>query len=391
MKALPFVLRRLLQSTVFSAAALTLHPGMAQAASVTLTPLASLPAYFIGLAPLVQDTDGTFYGAVVSSMYGPPPEVYALSPDNVLSTVFAFPPDNYYILGNSPASVVIGADDALYGVSGSGGANQGGNIFRLTRDGSFSVLYSFGFDGTGPSMPAGLVAGSDGAFYGFTSDYFAGSTTVLFRITTDGQYSVVHTFSPTSHGRNADGAGPCSLRAGTDGFLYGATHAGGRYGQGTLFRLATDGSLTTLHHFTPTEKRAGETAALMQTPDGRLYGAVQHSPAGTLFQLTRSRQIKVVHTFSALSQGNPGTNADGAGPSVPTLGVDGNLYGTTNSGGANGYGTIYELTPGGALTTLHDFDYHLGDPDGFMLGQDGALYGTAQWPGGTIYKATVVN
>lgn len=128
-----------------------------------------------------------------------------------------------------------------------------------------------------------------------------------------------------------------------------------------------------------------------QGRDGNLYSTSQYGGAngyGTVFQLTPSGSVNVLHSFS-------NSSSDGIYPySGLTLGTDGSLYGTTYEGGL-GYGTVFKITTGGAFTLLHSFN---GVSEGELpvappiQGTDGNFYGTASNGGGevfgTVYKIT---
>src|SRR5260370_1090715 len=157
--------------------------------------------------------------------------------------------------------------------------------------------------------------------------------------------SLAQTFTTLVNFNGANGAYPeTGLVLGTDGNFYGMTTAGGTRnncsgGCGTVFKITPPGTLTTLYSL----------CTQSGCPDG-------YVPDAVLVQAT-----------------------------------DGNLYGTTSAGGANGYGTIFKITPGGTLTTLHSFDPFVegaASYGGLIQGTDGNLYGTASGYGGHNCSAT---
>jgi uncharacterized repeat protein (TIGR03803 family) len=186
-----------------------------------------------------------------------------------------------------------------------------------------------------------------------------------------------------------DGANPNGLMQDTNGNFYGTTQNGGAYSGGTLFQMSPAGSLTTLYSFN--DNGGGgffPEAALVQGADGDLYGTTETDGGngwGTIFKTTTNGNVSTVYTFD---------DGDGAFPFEPMiLGVDGNFYGTTSSGGATGNGEIFRLTPAGALTQVVSFNYTNGSsPNKLIQGMDGSLYGTTfeggSYGDGVIFSAT---
>jgi uncharacterized repeat protein (TIGR03803 family) len=180
--------------------------------------------------------------------------------------------------------------------------------------------------------------------------------------------------------------------------LYGTTFEDGADGYGTVFKITPGGTLTTIYSFNYTDGGNPE-AGLVEATNGNLYGITSDGGAtdsGTVFKITPSGTLTTVYNFC--SEGNC---ADGYGSDAALLqATDGNFYGTTVLGGANcvsdgGCGTIFRITAGGALTTLHSFDGTDGENPETGLTQDtnGKFYGTMQAGGanngGTIYSLSV--
>jgi uncharacterized repeat protein (TIGR03803 family) len=142
-------------------------------------------------------------------------------------------------------------------------------------------------------------------------------------------------------------------------------------------------TLTTLHSFSQSDG-SNPFAGLMQASDGNLYGTTSAGGAngdGTAFKITTSGSLTTIHNFNHLSP------VDGAQPYGGLMQAkDGNLYGTTNRGGSHNVGIVYRITTSGTMKTLHDLDY---EPDGalpyaaLVQGSNGALYGTASDGGGS--------
>ena len=191
----------------------------------------------------------------------------------------------------------------------------------------------------------------------------------------------------------SNGNGPyAGLLKSADGNFYGTTWQGGTnglpLGLGTIFKLDPAGSLTTLVSFSG-DNGAKPSAALIQTPDGNLYGTTWQggsSNLGTVFRVTTNGNLTTLLSF---------TNGNGAKPSARlTLGGDGLLYGTTQSGGANDKGTVFRMTTNGLLTTLQSFNTTNGaKPNANIIqGRDGSFYGTTVNGGlldaGTVFRVT---
>jgi uncharacterized repeat protein (TIGR03803 family) len=150
-------------------------------------------------------------------------------------------------------------------------------------------------------------------------------------------------------------------------------------------------TLTTLHSFNNTDG-SQPYAPLMQATNGYLYGTTSAGGAngdGTVFEITTGGTLTTRHNFNHLSP------VDGAQPYGGLMQAkDGNLYGTTNRGGSHNVGVVYRITTGGTMKALHDLDY---EPDGalpysaLVQTSDGSFYGTAADGGGsegTVFKLT---
>ena len=296
------------------------------------------------------------------------------------------------------AGLVQGTGGSFYGTASEGGGNSNaGAIFQVTASGSLNTLYAFTGAGDGGDPHGTLVQGANGDFYGTTESGGGNSDGTVFRVTPAGSLTTLYSFAGTP-----DGANPfAGLVTGTDGDFYGTTETSGAGGAGTLFRITPGGSLTTLHAFTGGDDGGHPQDTLVSATDGSFYGTAEAGGAGgtgTVFQLTSSGSLATLHAFTALAGG---TNADGASPFAGVvLANDGNLYGTTEAGGAGGTGTVYQLTTSGSLTTLYSFSTLVGGTNadganpygGLIQASDGNLYGTTETGGthgmGTVYQIT---
>jgi len=279
-------------------------------------------------------------------------------------------------------NLVLGPDGSFYGTTQGGGTTNGyGTIFKMTTGGALTTLVTFnGTNGVNPL--AGLTLAPDGNFYG-TTEYggtnFANTNInaglgggTVFRVATNGLLTTLATFGVTN-GQNPQ----AGLTWGPGGLFYGTAANGGPYGDGTLFSVTTSGTLTMLTNFNNANGNA-PTAGLTLGPDGNLYGVAQSGGAhggGTVFRVTPSGSLTNLYHFGS----HP---ADGASPQTPlTLGPDGNFYGATAWTSLSPFdlnGTIFKVTTNGTLTTLINFDfYNGGNPVGSLtLGPDGNFYGT---------------
>ena len=364
-------------------------------------------------AGLVQGPDGNFYGTTINGGIGDgsdmclPPyggcgTVFTATPDGTVTTLYSFCSQANCSDGSYPsATLVRGPDGNYYGTTVQGGINSYGTsygtVFRITPTGTFAQLYSFCAqrycpDGFWPVN--GLVLASDGNFYGTTDGGGAYDGGTVFKITPSGSLTTIYSFCATRG--CPDGSAPqAALLQAADGNLYGTTWGGGTANDGTVFRITLGGALTTLYSFNG-QDGMGPQAALIQATDGNFYGTTEEggvqnnncgsNGCGTVFKITPTGALTTIYTFSG---------PDG-GLAVAGLlqAKDGDLYGTTWNGGAYSVGTVFKLTTSGRLTTLHNFTGFDGEAQLGVLLQatDGNLYGTSGAGGlsnaGTIFKLT---
>ncbi len=202
--------------------------------------------------------------------------------------------------------------------------------------------------------------------------------------------AVTYTNLVTFNGTN--GANPSTaLVQGANGNFYGTTYGGGTNGFGTVFQMTPGGTLTTLVSFNNTNG-ANPSGALVQGTNGNFYGTTSaggtNGGFGTVFEMTPGGSLTSLVSFN---------NTNGAAPSAPLIqGTNGNFYGTTSTGGTNGgYGTVFEMTSDGVLASLVSFNDTNGATPQAPLAQglDGNFYGTTSAGGtngdqGTIFTMT---
>ena len=287
--------------------------------------------------------------------------------------VFEGTPDGEF----SEAPLVQDADGNLYGTTTSGGGDNG-TVFKVDKSGNESVLYSFnGADGGFPT--SGLTLDATGNLYGVAGEG-PGGAGVVFRLDKSGNESILHVFQG---GFSSEPKGPAgSLIMDQAGNLYGATEAGGLGtfpGFGTIYRLDPAGNLTVLYEFQGKLDGANPIGPLVRDSNGNLYGAAPAADSGgtingTVFKLATDGTFTVLHTFTG--------GADGDGPQGGLLRDSaGNLFGSAIKGGNSGAGTVFEITNTGTFTRLYSFTGGKdgrGPNGGLVQDPDGNIYGTTQ-------------
>jgi uncharacterized repeat protein (TIGR03803 family) len=305
----------------------------------TLTSLASFEGTGGALpqTPLIQSSNGTFYGTT-------PYAVYSFVPGGTPAVLAG--------VELSRAPLMMGLDGNFYGTT-EGNAQPGscssdcGTIFRITPAGTFTALYTF--DGTGGYGPYGpVVLGTDGSLYG-TTKYggyqncggFNDTETcgTIFKMTPAGELTTLYSFCAQTG--CPDGYGPRgNLLLGRDGNFYGSTG-------NTIFKITPAAVLTTLHVFSGLGIDGFGANWLMQASDGNFYGttigAAPLDPNGTIFKMTPTGTFLTLYSFDPLSY----ASYDPAGLMQATSGI---FYGPA-SGAVNDYGTIFSFSIGLGGTT----------------------------------------
>jgi uncharacterized repeat protein (TIGR03803 family) len=292
--------------------------------------------------------------------------------------------------------LIRGADGALYGTASQGGSSFVGTVFKLNADGTgFTVIKNFDNFMTGGYPLGKLVQGTDGALYGTAQNGGSSGQGTVFKLNTDGTGFIVlkgDFNSSTSGGYLYSG-----LMQAADGRLYGTASQGGSGNYGTVFKLNTDGtSFSVIKNFAYFDGADLQVGELIQGMDGALYGTAVNggsSGGGTVFKLNTDGSA-----FTVLKNLSYGVDISEDGGYIYTglaQGTDGALYGTASQGGSSGAGTVFKLNADGTgFTVIKDFDNSTtgGYPQGGALiqGTDGKLYGNASQGGtygyGTVFK-----
>jgi len=386
---------------VLSALLLTTSRSQAQTETVLYSFGSTVTDGYSLFAGLVMDKDGNLYGTTLYGGAGGAGTVFKVTPSGKETILHGFT----YLTGDGvepSAGLILDQEGNLYGTTFQGGANNLGAVFELTSDGTETVLYSFGSqsgDGTYPA--ASLTMDKRGNLYG-TTQHGGGTTNcyqgcgTVFKLTRSGQETVLHSFGV----KPGDGIQPLAgLVLDDRGNLYGTTFLGGAVGIGTVFKLTPEGAERVLHSFSTDQDGDLPTGNLMRDTVGNLYGTTTSggtdgNTAGTVFKVTPDGTETVFYSFS-YSQSSEGT--------MPSGGVitdrNGNLFGTTQLGGAENQGAVYRLSPAGRETLLYSFGSHSGDgfqPEGgLVVDKTGTLFGTTLQGGdnmsddGTVYSVAL--
>jgi uncharacterized repeat protein (TIGR03803 family) len=347
-------------------------------------------------AALVQGADGNFYGtAVFGGAYGGG-TVFQITPGGAFTTLYSFCAQPNCTDGANPeAGLVQAGNGDFYGTTYDGGAQGDGTVFRITPTGALTTLYSFCAQtncGDGVNPVAGLVQTAKGDFYGTTEFGGAYNAGTVFQIVPSGTLTTLYSFCAQQN--CPDGQYPASgLRQGSNGNFYGTTKRGGaHHSGGTAFQITPRGALTTLYSFcAQTDCMDGEIpyAGLVEDPEGNLYGTtfaggIQFGNGeGTVFQINPSGTLTTLHRFCSLS-----LCADGEAPFAGLVwAANRDTYGTTVFGGAHAGGEVFQVTPGGTLTTLYSFCAQTNCTDGeapyagLVQATNGDFYGTTEYGG----------
>lgn len=353
-------------------------------AQVTYQVVADLHAVgaSVPLGGLVEGPDGAYYGTTAQGGSAGCGTIYRLQLPGSLSVVHSFT----QALGCSPyGDLTVGPDGRLYGVTYVGGQLGLGTVFAVTPAGQFDALHHFTGAGGGSYPLAGLLMAPNGLLYG-TSD-----SGVIYTISPAGQFNVVASGYPSQ----------ASLTLGSDGLLYGTTRVTSA-SQDSIFKMTLDGSVTVLHALpslsgglpSACPEGAQVLSEVVEGADGQFYATTslcgpQEGDAGTVFRVSQDGTLTTLHAFSP----TPGTLSypqAGSPWAGLTRGTDGQFYGVATIGGAGLNGGLFRVSPDGAYELLRSFE----GTDGSGSQEDspleiapGVFLGTTA--GGIVYRLTL--
>ncbi len=336
---------------------------------------------------LTMDSAGNLYGSTVGND-GYPGTIFKLPPKGQLQVLYQLT-DNSRLFTTGKLVLINGV---LFGVDQTGGESGNGSIFRLTQSGVFTVLYSFtgGSDG---AFPNGVITDGRGNFYGTTNKGGAFGQGTVYEFTPGHGVTALYTFTGGSDGGESFDA---ALYRDPQGNLYGTTmFDGGFISLGVVFKVTPQGTETVLHTFEGDSDGGSPKGSLISDGKGNLYGTTtlgkDSKGGGTVFKITTAGVLTELYTFSA-SDLSAGYDPN-AGLAMDT---QGDLFGTTFSGGSSNDGVVFEINAEDVESVLHNFTG--GDSDGsypysgVIINSQGDLFGTTGFGGafdqGTVFEVT---
>ncbi len=339
------------------------------------------PSSPVNAGIVAQGRDGNLYSTAPNGGTNDDGAVFKITPGGTLTVLYSF--DGTH--GETPfGGLTLGTDGNFYGTTYYGGASNDGTVFKVTPSGSLTVLYSFtnSTDGAYPWAPP--IEGTDGNFYGTTSQHNIGGPGSVYKITPSGKFMTLYHFD------GAHGSEPFApLVQGTDGNFYGTTDVGGPSGFGVVYKITPSGRLTVLYNFAETQHGDYPDSPLVQGSDGNFYGTAYAGGSqtrGVVFRITATGKLTVLHNL---------TGTDGANPNAGLVqATDGNFYGVNSLGGTTDDGTIFRISPTKPYLykVLYNFDGSTGLFPEVTLFQhtSGILYGDTQEGGtGDVSPCTV--
>jgi len=286
-------------------------------------------------------TDGNFYGATVFGGTNGVGTVYKLTPKGVMTVLHSFTGGAD---GDRPLSPPIQAASGLFYGTTTSQSVADSSVYSVTSGGVLKTLHTF--TGTDGQNVNALIQGTDGNFYASTCSGGTSNDGVIFKMTAAGKVTVLHNFA------GSDGSGACwALVQASDGNFYGVANTGGTAGAGVVFKVTPGGTYTVIHNLNGTTDGAYPDSSLVQATDGNLYGVTSSQSAydiGTLYRVTTGGTFTTLYSFTSGFT----FNADGGYPQSALIQhTNGLLYGSTFTGGDSSCGTViysgeYHNVPG---------------------------------------------
>ncbi len=359
-----------------------------------------------GKAPdgtLMVDASGNLVGTTSAAGVNGQGTVFQFNPSNqTLTTLHAFSTNSGYL---TYQGLIQDSSGNFYGTTVFGGSANEGTVFELSPDGkTFTILHSFvnstsGIgEGMNPESP--LIMDGKGDLFGTTGFGSLAGVGTVFELSPNSSggynYTTLHSFNGSTDGGNP----ACSLSMDSSGNLYGVAVQGGADSHGTVFKLSPNGSggynFSVVYTFTGGNDGAQPYSNIVMDSKGNLYGTTTIDGAnsgGTAYEINPSNDtLTTIYSFKFPGGYNPIGNL--------VIDAQGNLYGLTEYGGSGNQGTAFELSPNGTgssnLTTLHNFSGTDGGTpfSGLIADSNGNLYGTTYSGGshsdGTIFELTGV-
>lgn len=311
--------------------------------------------------PPILGSDGNLYGVTAGGGHGSCGSggiVYKLTLAGNLTVLYNF--SNTCSDGSWPNGIILASDGNFYGTTVYGGVGGlPGTIFKITPSGKYTQLYSFCAqanctDGEKPFYPP--VQGNDGNFYGAANDGGTQGGGVIYKVTASGQYSVIYNFCYSQQtGACVEGSYPNAIAKDAEGNFIG-TASGGTSGYGIIFKITPDGQYSVLHNFAPDGVLGWPGTQLTLASDGNLYGTLMGGGSGSwapkalgaIYRVTSEGDFTPLYRFCQCGSGTGFTPLDSV-----FQGTDGNFYGTTAYGGIGpdtdedwGYGTVFQYASG---------------------------------------------
>ncbi len=340
-------------------------------------------------APVLRDFSGNLYGTTSEGGVNGAGTVYQIDATGKETLLYSFTGG---LDGADPQAGVF-RDKAgnLYGTAAAGGilsstcefCGTQGVVYKIDPAGKETVIYSFTGGNDGYAPHAGLTSDGAGNLYSTTTWGGTGDVGTVFRIDQSGQETIVHNFD------SIDGQNPYSgVTLDAAGNFYGTTSLAGLGGVGTAYKLNPSGAVVLQYNFLGGTDGANPYAGVILDSSGNLYGTTIAGgvfESGVVYKLDSGFKETILYTFTG--------GADGG---VPYAGLirdrAGNLYGTTQLGGAMGKGVVFKIDPSGTETVLYSFSGTDGEAPLAQLIADpsGNLYGTTslggEQPGGVIFE-----
>src|SRR5579871_5041798 len=331
-------------------------------------------------AAALIDVSGTLYGTTYAGGAHDEGTAFQLAANGSQTVLHSFTGGKDGALPIAPLANVGGA---FYGTTANGGGPSGeGVVFKISSSGTESVLHHFGLPGDGANPYAGVLD-VHGTLFGTTAGGGTNSEGTVFTISSSGTESVLYSFNPGK----GDGATPLAGLIDSAGALYGTTAYGGRncgtVGCGTVYKIDSGGTETVLYKFKGGTGDGDTPSSAVVDMNGTFYGTTAYGGKynqGTVFKVTSSGTERVLHSFQS--------GSDGAVPNG-LVARNGTLYGTTSRGGSSNDGTIFSVTTAGKEVVLYTFK---GGADGAtphagLVSAGGTLYGTTA-KAGTVFSVT---